>query len=99
MYCNQGFKNLVCKGDINNLYLYCFLMLQKDYLISLGRGATFKEISKSIVEKVEIPLPPLALQQSFAERMEAIERQKELVKQSIAEAQTLLNATMDKYFG
>ena len=59
MYCNQGFKNLICSNRIYNRYLYHFLKNSTEYLNSLGRGATFKEISKSIVENIEIPLPPL----------------------------------------
>ena len=50
MYCNQGFKNLICSDEICNEYLYCYLKSKKEYLNSLGRGATFKEISKKIVE-------------------------------------------------
>ena len=46
-----------------------------------------------------ICVPPLTLQQQFAEKISAIEAQKELVKQSIAETQALLDYTMDKYFG
>ncbi|MBR5687788.1 MAG: restriction endonuclease subunit S [Prevotella sp.] len=45
-----------------------------------------------------ICIPPLSLQQSFAEKIEAIERQKELIKQSIAEAETLFNSRMEYYF-
>ena len=46
-----------------------------------------------------IPVPPLALQQEFAEKVEAIEQQKALVQQSIDETQTMFDFTMDKYFG
>lgn len=46
-----------------------------------------------------IPLPPLPIQQSFAKKIEAIEKQKELINASIKEVEMLLNATMDKYFG
>lgn len=67
MYCNQGFKNIVCNEKIYNKFLYYFLKSKTDYLNSLGRGATFKEISKSIVENIEIPY--------FS-----IEEQKEVVK-------------------
>ncbi len=56
MYCNQGFKNLICSENINNEYLYWFLKGKNEYLNSLGRGATFKEISKTIVEDIKIPL-------------------------------------------
>lgn len=66
MYCNQGFKNLICSEKIYNRYLYHFLKNKTAYLNSLGRGATFKEISKSIVENIEIPLPSLEEQREIA---------------------------------
>ena len=57
MYCNQGFKNLICSDFIYNKYLFYFLKSKVAYLNSLGRGATFKEISKTIVENIQINLP------------------------------------------
>lgn len=57
MYCNQGFKNLICSDLIYNKYLFYLLKHKTEYLNSLGRGATFKEISKSIVADIEINLP------------------------------------------
>jgi len=58
MCSNQGFKNFICDSkQLNNEYLYFWLRLKKDYLNSIGNGATFKEISKSIVSKIKIPLP------------------------------------------
>ena len=66
MYCNQGFKNLICSDAIYNRYLYHFLKSKTEYLNSLGRGATFKEISKSIVEEIEIPLPQMEEQRRTA---------------------------------
>lgn len=66
MYCNQGFKNLICSDKVYNRYLYHFLKDKTAYLNSLGRGATFKEISKSIVENIQIPLPPIDEQHKIA---------------------------------
>ena len=43
--------------------------------------------------------PPLPLQQSFATKIKAIERQKASINASIAETQKLFDYTMDKYFG
>ena len=62
-------------------------------------GTTRKRISRKNLERIPVPLPPLALQQEFAEKVEAIERQKALVQQSIVETQTMFDCTMDKYFG
>ena len=78
MYCNQGFKNLICSPQIDPKYLYCFLSGKTEYLNSLGRGATFKEISKSIVENIEIPLPELAVQRQISLQFEHI---RALIKQ------------------
>lgn len=47
---------------------------------------------------MKIILPPLPLQQQFAERVEAIERQKELLQAQLAEAQTLMAERMQYYF-
>ena len=98
MYCNQGFKNVVCSNALNNEYICQLLMLEKDYLQSLGTGATFKEISKKTTENIKVPVPPIPLQQQFASKIEAIEQQKELIKQSITEVETLFNSRMDYYF-
>ena len=76
MYCNQGFKNIIPREEINSVYLYYIFKLKKDYLNSLGRGATFKEISKGIVEKIFIKVPPIELQNQFAERVKMIEKSK-----------------------
>ena len=72
MYCNQGFKNLICSSQIYNKYLYFFLSCKTEYLNSLGRGATFKEISKGIVEKIEIPLPDMVAQKQIADEFEQL---------------------------
>lgn len=69
LYCNQGFKNLICSNQVNNVYLYFFLFSKTAFLNSLGRGATFKEISKNIVADIQIPLPSLEQQEKIAKRL------------------------------
>ena len=98
MYCNQGFKNIVCSDRLHSEYVYQFLLDKTEYLNSLGTGATFKEISKRVVEQITIPVPPKDLQQQFAERIEKIEQQKKLISQSITETEELFNSRMDYYF-
>lgn len=44
-------------------------------------------------------VPPLQLQQSFASKIEAIERQKELISNSIKESQKLFDSRMEYWFG
>lgn len=100
MCCNQGFKNIICQNDIiNNVYLLYYMKYTMESIQALGRGATFKEVSKSAISSYKIILPPLSLQKHFAEKIEAIEKQKALIKQSIQETETLFNSRMDYYFG
>lgn len=99
MCCNQGFKNIVCQKSINNLFLYFYLLLTMDRIKEMGIGATFKEVSKRAISAYQTIVPPLPLQQSFAKKIEAIERQKELINQSIKETQTLFDSRMEHYFG
>lgn len=64
-----------------------------------GRGCNISNINQKILSSLSIPLPPLALQQEFASKVEAIERQKSLIQQSIVETQTLFDSRMDYWFG
>ena len=99
MCCNQGFKNLICSDDIFNEYLYYFLKGKTDYLNSLGRGATFKEISKSIVENIEIRLPALEEQKQIARQFGEIYRLISLRKQQLARLDGLVKARFVELFG
>lgn len=98
MCCNQGFKNIICGNNLNNIFLYYYLMLTMDDIKALGRGATFKEVSKKSISDYNVMTPPLSLQQEFASMIESIERQKELIKQSLKDTETLFNSRMDFYF-
>ena len=99
MCCNQGFKNLICSDAIYNEYLYFFLKSKTDYLNSLGRGATFKEISKSIVESIEIPLPEVNQQKEIAEKFKKLEQLISLRKQQLAKLDELTKARFVEMFG
>ena len=99
MCCNQGFKNLICSDAIYNEYLYFFLKSKTDYLNSLGRGATFKEISKSIVESIEIPLPEANQQKEIAEKFKKLEQLISLRKQQLTKLDELVKAQFVEMFG
>ena len=63
-----------------------------------GRGCNISNINQKILSSLPIILPPLPLQQSFASKIEAIEHQKALIQQSIAEVQMLFDSRMDDWF-
>ena len=77
------------------LYFYCIIF---DFE-QLNKAVTIPSLTKSDLLNIKIPLPPLSLQQSFAQKIEAIEKQKELITASIKEMQTLFDSRMEYYFG
>ena len=99
MYCNQGFKNLVCSKQINNRFLYWYLKGHKEYLNSLGRGATFKEISKAIVENIEICLPTLEKQEKYADILEQCNGIIQIKKGQLRKLDTLVKSRFAEMFG
>lgn len=99
MYCNQGFKNLICSQKIHNRYLYWFLKGNTEYLNSLGRGATFKEISKQIVASIEINVPDMEQQMQAAENLERVSSIIRLRKQELQKLDDLIKARFVELFG
>ena len=95
MYCNQGFKNFICSNEINNEYLYYFLKSRKNFLNNIGRGATFKEISKSIISNIEIILPSYNVQCTQTQNLKKIDNLIYLRKKVIKEYQLLVKS---RYF-
>ena len=93
MYCNQGFKNLICGNTLNNGYAYWFLSYNTDYLNSIGTGATFKEISKTVVEQIPITIPPLSEQERIVAELDllsdVIAKKREQLKQLDTLAQSI----------
>ena len=99
MYCNQGFKNLVCKNEVINEYVYWFLAHSTDYLNSLGTGATFKEISKKVVEQVSIPVPPLPEQEKIVSELDCLSGIIEKKRQQLKELDALAQSIFYEMFG
>lgn len=92
----------VRKDIISNTFL-CMVLNEKGFVDtqcqSFSHGQTRTRISAGQLKKSLIPVPPLSLQQSFAQKIESIERQKELINQSIREARALFDSRMEYYFG
>ena len=99
MYCNQGFKNIIPNEKINSIYLFELLSMETKFLNSLGRGATFKEISKQIVESINVKVPPIQMQEQFADFVKQIDKSKVAVQKALDEAQLLFDSLMQEYFG
>ena len=97
-YCNQGFKCVVCGKEVYNEFLFWWFWGKTEYLNSLGTGATFKEISKKVVEEILIPVPPLSEQQRIVDYLDAafakIDAMKANAEKALGEAKALFQASL-----
>ena len=87
-------------GEVSNIYVRALLDSPAfaNYIKSLNKGGTQKFVALGTIRNLPIPVPPLDLQSEFAKKIEAIEKQKELVKRSIVETETLFNSRMGFWF-
>ena len=91
-------KVLYDKQKLNIDYYRFLLNTMTAYFMKDVHGIGMVHLTKAGMEQYILPIPPLTLQQEFADKIEAIEKQKELIKKSISETETLFNARMDYYF-
>ncbi|OXM82462.1 restriction endonuclease subunit S [Paenibacillus rigui] len=88
------------KSIVNTTYFKYYFISEslKNKLSEVSRGGTMDILNVGIVRKLEIPLPPLHLQNQFATIVSKIEEQKALVKKAIDETQYLFDSLMSEYF-
>ena len=88
----------VIRSEFND-YLFAFFKSPAFRSQLGGAGtATINQITVRMLNNINVPVPPLTLQQEFAAKVEAIESAKTEINAQIAEMQTLLASRMDYYF-
>ena len=99
-YLNQRNAKLEIFGNLDKYYLSAILKNEdiKSRLTSISRGVRQANIANKDIENLQIPLPPLPLQQLFAQRIEQIEHQKSEVQKAITDLETLLASRMQYWF-
>lgn len=83
----------------NNLFLMYQMIMLRMVFENEAKGVAQKGIYLRQLGNIMVIVPPKGLQDSFAQKIQAIESQKESINRSIAESQKLFDYTMDKYFG
>jgi len=80
---------------VDYLYLYCLLF---DFE-TLNKAVTIPSLTKSDLLNIDMPVPPIDLQNEFAEFVEQTDKLKFEVKESLDKLETMKKALMQKYFG
>ena len=94
---NQALLKFSLNRTILEPYFLFIMRVLRDTFETKGSGIA-NIGSVKYIKNTDIALPPLSLQNLFSQKIEAIEKQKELVKRSIAETETLFNSRMDYWF-
>lgn len=81
-------------------YLFSFLKSSffRNRLLNISTNTTIKTFTAPSLKKIDIPLPPLPLQQEFAERMKEIEEEKERQAEGKKKLNELFNSLMQRAF-
>ncbi len=66
--------------------------------VATGTSGSMLNISKAKLKQLKIPLPPINLQNQFAERILAIEAQKHLALASLKKSEDLFNSLLQRAF-
>ena len=81
-------------------YLYALISDSfRELIRNVCVGAIDKrQLNRTHIEDFPVMLAPLALQEKFAEQVEAIEKQKTLLREQLADAEQLMAERMQYYF-
>ena len=83
-------------------YTYLFSYFQSDDFrkkIKYGATTTINQITVNMLNKLELPMPDIKLQNQFSEIVKQIDKQKFEIEKSLKETQELYESLMEKYFG
>ncbi|AYO77463.1 restriction endonuclease subunit S [Sphingobium yanoikuyae] len=89
MATNQGFKSFIPGPDLDASFLYWWLDANRERLQAMGNGATFKEVSKAVVERIVVPVPPLPEQRRIAAILDQADALRRLRRRSLTELENL----------
>ena len=88
------------KGLLNGTYNVNMLNNESTRNSILGKtgGATQKVVNTKEIQKLIVPIPPINLQNQFAERVTIIEQQKVVAQASLEKSEELFNSLLQKAF-
>ena len=95
---NQQLNAVVWGNHISDNYGYEVMRFFKPTIISWGASTTLPILKKSSFEQIEIPVPPVPLQELFTDRLKHISNLKGLYKSALLGFDNLFNALQSRAF-
>jgi len=85
---------------VDMTYLFC--LIESPYFIryasGLATGSTIKNVSLKTMRGFPVPMPPITLQNQFAERIQHIEAQKQQAQAALQKSEDLFNSLLQRAF-
>lgn len=96
---NQACACILPSDQINQTFLWKFLILSYDNLRGMAKGGNQPNLNGTIIKNYPILYPPIELQEQFAAFVEQTDKSKAVIQKALDEAQSLFDSLMQKYFG
>ena len=91
--------NAVVPKQYDIFFLYSLIQMSKEYLVEDINMALKGILSKSKLEEKEFIVPPMELQEQFADFVKQVDKSKVAVQAALDKAQLLFDSLMQEYFG
>ena len=86
--------------ETNPIYLKEALAnLIDDFKSANVAGSAYSALTIVKLKKMTVPMPPMSIQNEFADFVKLIDKSKFIVQKQIDDLQELLDSKMDEYFG
>lgn len=95
---NQGFQSLVIKDDFDLNFMYSIAQTLKRKALSLSVGSTFKEISKSSFEDIEVYTPIKNEQEKIGDLFKKIDDLIEIQEGKVSKMEDFKKSMLQKVF-
>lgn len=96
---NQACACILPSDQINQTFLWKFLILSYDDLRGMAKGGNQPNLNGTIIKNYPILYPPRELQEQFAAFVAQTDKSKAVIQKALDEAQLLFDSLMQKYFG
>lgn len=83
----------------NSIYFMYMLMLLNAYIVKNSADTAKAALGMERIRKLNVFVPPIELQNQFADFVVSIDKSKSKIQKSLEETQLLFDSLMQKYFG
>ena len=98
MVINQQLHAFQCGEEMNNIFLMHYLSSRKDYMEKNASSTTVLYMNKRVCNTIPIIVPPIELQNKFADFVKQSGKSKFKVQKNLDELELLKKSLMQKYF-